>query len=106
MSADNWAVCPNCKVMKECAFAKTEREVKESYGKIPAEEYLAALKALTPPDLKQEFREDYELGVTADGEFYVSYSGTCRDCGFNHVYKHSEQLALPVNGKPARKVTK
>lgn len=50
--------------------------------------------ALTDKDPAYEFREDYELGVLRDGEFYISYRGQCVSCGLQKQYKYSEQLDL------------
>jgi hypothetical protein len=38
------------------------------------------------------FREDYEIGMLRDGEFYVYYRGECADCGFKHEFRHEENL--------------
>jgi hypothetical protein len=38
------------------------------------------------------FREDYELGVLSDGEFYVDYRGGCSVCGLSHSFKVSEAV--------------
>lgn len=66
MSADNWAICPRCKLKPN-----------------PYHEPLTT-----------QFREDYEIGVLESGEFYVDYHGRCRDCGLEKVFHHSEQLKL------------
>lgn len=63
MSADSYAYCPKC----------------QPEGKREGE--------------RQEFREDYEQGVMPDGEYFVSYSGQCRVCGFRHEFKHSQDLS-------------
>ncbi len=36
-------------------------------------------------------REDYEIGIYG-GEFFISYSGMCRECDFEKKFEHSEQV--------------
>ena len=64
MSADNWGICPKCAQGKMYPFDK------------------------------HELREDYEIYIGADGNFYVSYSGYCYACKFKFNYKHEEQVKL------------
>ncbi len=92
MSADNWGYCPKCKSEAEKKHRSDKLLAGESYGKIPAEKYIERFNAIqTPKPLEQTLREDYHLGVTEDGEFYVDYSASC-SCGFKHTFKHSEKL--------------
>lgn len=93
MSADNWALCPRCKWQSELEYRNRAQEVRDSYGKVAPEYYLETLKALeTKPDLEPTFREDYELGVLDNGQFYVNYRGGCTQCGLNKEFKHDETL--------------
>lgn len=95
MSADNWAVCPLCK--KRAIEAREAKQVAagKAYGSVPSAEYLAMLKAIEAPLVfKETFREDYEISVGEDGEFFVSYRGGCTECSFSHAFKHTAQLAL------------
>lgn len=95
VSADNWAVCPKCKELAIKAREEKMLAAGKAYGSVPPTEYLEMLKAVDTPLVHPEtFREDYELGVMADGSFYVSYSGSCKECGLSHKFKHEEQLAL------------
>ncbi len=100
MSADNWTQCPACvaKALKEYAAAK--RKLDADYGKVPAEAFVARRDALKdPPKIEDTLREDYELGVCLNGEFYVSYSCLCSACNFAHTHEHSEQLTVDVPGE-------
>ncbi|GAB3776643.1 hypothetical protein FB382_004355 [Nocardioides ginsengisegetis] len=97
MSADNWGVCPQCKVSRERDIANTERAVAETYGKVSVEKFddaRARLEAKRAEPIQYTLREDYEMGLDEDGEFYVIYSGGCRECGLTHKFKHSEQVDL------------
>ena len=99
MSADNWTRCPRCIEKAKRDHDALCIKVRESYGKVAAEEYLELLeRSLTMPTVEQTFSEYYELGICEDGEFYVSYSGSCSNCGFSHTFKHSEQLNLSITG--------
>lgn len=93
MSADNWTLCPRC--LKTCSeeWEKYLAETRASYGKVPASDYIEAIaKAEKPLRLEDTFREDYEIGITKDGKFIVSYGGSCERCGFKHEFKHEKQL--------------
>lgn len=67
MSADNWGYCPKC--------------VKEHHG-------------LVPRDFSECLREDWDVGVDKNGEFFVSYSCVCNDCRFKFEFSHEEKLEL------------
>lgn len=90
MSADNWAICPKCKRDAKERTAQIKQAVKDAYGKLPADEYLKLVKQLeVEPKLDDNFREDYEIGMQDNGEFYIRYSGECGDCGFSFSYRHT-----------------
>jgi len=93
MSTDNWGTCPKCGGVDSEEWERDKKKLEESYGKIPADEYLdllaAFLAAFTEePDEVETLREDYELGIL-DGEFYVIYHAGCTKCGFKYEFKHS-----------------
>ncbi len=90
MSADNWADCPRCRDRAERAKQKQRDELKTLYGKIPSGEYLVAVrKADEPPEWEQHtFREDYEQGITEDGDYFVRYQGQCKICMLAHSFEH------------------
>ena len=87
MSADNWAYCPKCKVAELKKEASLDETIRQSYGKISSEKYLELLqKRQNPVGLECTLREDYNIGIY-DGEFYVSYSGSCQKCDFKKAFK-------------------
>ena len=87
MSADNWTFCPNCHKAELDARSKKEESIKQSYGKISADEYLQAIKQLEEPiEYEPTLREDYELGIN-DGVFTVSYRASCSVCNYTFTFK-------------------
>lgn len=99
MSADNWAECPQCKRWEELDFADAEVELKNSYGKVSAEEYLAKRdEVYAEKDSESTLREDWELGTDEDGEFYVIYRCHCDICKFKFEYKYDHKI--PISPRP------
>jgi len=95
MSADNWAICPRCKLEEQRRYDLQLREVATAYGRLPAEEYESMREALrNRPELATTLREDYESFITEGGRFYISYTGACQACAFRHVFKVDEQLMV------------
>ena len=97
MSADNWALCPRCKEQRQKDVAVLHEKARTAYGNVPVEQFdeiRAAAEALEAQGDEGlwTFREDYELGVLEDGEFYVTYRGGCSKCSLSHGFKHSEQV--------------
>jgi len=93
MSADNWRACPNCLAKEQSKLDKIKARVSADYGKIPADEYLQLVaeskKELKLPDT---LREDYEIGMYDEFDFYVSYSCSCSKCNYSFDYKHEENV--------------
>lgn len=94
MSADNWAICPNCARIAEEKREKAIEKAQAAYGKVTAEKFMAGIAAAEAlPDKPEEsLREDYCLGTRIDGEFYVSYACSCRECGFEYQFDISKDL--------------
>ncbi len=94
MSADNWAICPQCWSLAVAANRQSRLDAGAAYGKVDPEEYLRMLaESKKEPDtttFESTLREDYELGVNEDGQFYVSYGCSCR-CGYSFKFKHEQQ---------------
>ena len=82
MSADNWAVCPQCEKNREASFLKKHaaydtkvRDLTAQYGSMPPEEFVQRMTALKEPvfdskDAYSNLREDWSIGI--DKEFYVN----------------------------------
>jgi len=95
MSADNWMVCPKCNTAASKKRESKIQKAKSSYGKVSEDAYRNLIAdAEKPSNLEETFREDYELGMKGDGSFFVSYSGYCTTCGFEHTFKHEQQVPL------------
>lgn len=99
MSADNWAICPKCRIRAEREKQKLLDKVVESYGKIAQKEW-EGLKSNTLYRIEiaegktQTLREDYELGVCSNGEFSISYKAHCDRCNLSFNFKHQEMVKL------------
>ncbi len=95
MSADHWGICPKCLKAQIEIQAKKVQKVNDSYGKVPQEAYMKSLEALQQHKLIEEFtlREDYDIGIDGNGEFYIDYRASCEKCGFEFGYKHTEVIA-------------
>ena len=96
MSADNWGICPRCNATKRAEYVRREKAVTAAYGAVSVAEFdamRADLKAFDDEPVKQTLREDYEVGLDEDGEFYVIYKGHCRECGLSHEFRHEERVS-------------
>lgn len=91
MSADNWAICPECKAKVDALQEERRAKAEKAYGKVPAEQYLAMLENIGDCELPIDLREDYEIWMGEDGKFTVHYSATCVTCGWSFNFEHSEQ---------------
>lgn len=95
VSADNWRACLRCAARREAELAAEQVGIDEDYGQVPVDEFdqrrldLANKRA---EPVKETFREDWEIGVFDDGEFFVSYRGGCSVCDLRHEFKHAEAL--------------
>lgn len=94
MSANNWAICPRCAIKATREKDKLKTRAESEYGKIPISDYLELVKkAEKPIKVEETLRKDYEFYLSLDGEFSATYSCRC-ECGFEHEFKHSEQLKI------------
>jgi hypothetical protein len=84
VTASNWADCPRCLYLAAAGAERRITELRDSYGKVSADEYAAMAKAATVAQVVPRdptFREDYEIFGARDGVVKVSYSGSCAVCG-------------------------
>lgn len=94
MSADNWAVCPRCKKKAESAKDSKHAATMEAYGKVPADQWRKMYQeTFEDIELEPTLREDYEIHMSEDGEFFVSYSGRCTACDFVHKFRHEDKVS-------------
>jgi hypothetical protein len=103
MSADNWTDCPRCTKRIFDARETRIKEVRDSYGKVSADVFVANLaEAEAMPKGQDEdnvtLREDYGLGITPENNavasklFYVTYSAYCTVCKWVFKYKYEEKI--------------
>lgn len=98
MSADNWSICPKCVKNRTQELEKKKAEIVKNYGKVSSEEYFRLIDSLKKEEVSCSFetkevltlREDYEIGISENGEFSVGYSCSCSTCAFLFRFKHKE----------------
>lgn len=95
MSADNWAHCPRCAVLRAAKVSAAEDAASLAYGKVSVFEF-DALKdkaaAIRDAQVECTFREDYEFYGADEGVLEVRYSGSCSVCGLSHTFTASDPL--------------
>jgi hypothetical protein len=80
MSAENWTQCPVC----------TKKFIKERaglYGSVPEDIYLSEVDRVERAINAQNLREDYQIGIDLEGNFYVKYCGHCAICSFHYEFQ-------------------
>lgn len=93
MSASNWDICPACRRRAIIAKDTAIREANAAYGKVSPDEYMKMVtEANKEVKLEPSLREDWELGITEKGDFYVIYHGHCQTCSFGFDYKYDKKL--------------
>ncbi len=91
MSAKNWRLCPACAAGAASHREKMISRAKGQYGIATPEEYQALItEAEKPVELEETLREDYQIGMGLDREFYVTYRCSCESCGFSYSFKREE----------------
>lgn len=95
MSADNWAICPRCKLGGEVEHQGNIDRAAEAYGKVDPDEYEALREiARRPLDLEpfRTFREDYEFYGADEGTVVATYEGECSVCSLHVKFRHERQF--------------
>lgn len=99
MGADNWSVCPKCKLIGLKRQKTAIDKARDSYGKVSPVKYEVLLyKSRMPIEEEETLAEYYDLGITDVTEhpeqFYVSYKASCDKCGFKYCFIHEERINL------------
>ena len=97
MSADNWMHCPRCLQKHQEDRDREIRGGKAQYGVVSPDEYANAMeKAEAIPEFPNDetFRENYEIDMESDGTFTIRYRGFCTTCGYEHRFKHTEDVPI------------
>jgi hypothetical protein len=96
VSPRSWRVCPRCLAIAKARYFADKQRVEDAYGQVGREEYLKLAAGLGEPPtfsgMPESLREDYEIILTVNGEFSVSYGCRCENCDFRHEFNHVEQL--------------
>lgn len=96
MGADNWTTCSNCAEVKASELQAATKALRDSYGKVPLNEFDAARERLhekffaTPPD--STWREDYEIFGANEGTVQVNYKGGCTKCKHSCEFQHFQDI--------------
>jgi hypothetical protein len=85
MSADAWRICPRCQ-------DTLQDQLNDTYGKVPAEEYIRFASHIEEEMQKETFSEYYEIWLDKSGKFNVHYQGQCDVCGLGYAFKTEEQV--------------
>lgn len=83
MSASNWDTCPKCNKTRVARDQKLKADAAATYGKLSSDDFLSLLKDVEKKcdeELPTTLREDYELGISCGGIFYVTYGCSCQEC--------------------------
>lgn len=102
MSADNWAVCPQCYTNETARVHDLKTTLDMSYGVVPLEQFDALRTTYEVANTELDywgadtkyatFREDYEIYGAAEGTITVSYRGGCSKCDLKHEFTINEQF--------------
>ena len=87
MSAERYDTCPICTNKVQ----KLNKELEESYGKIPYDEWYQKKQEIQPGLESETLAMWYELYI--QGNYLVIDVGlACRECNFGFKFKHKEPL--------------
>ncbi len=104
MSADNWAVCPQCESKAKAEAQAKRAEVMASYGAVSVDEFDTARAALVDEHAEnfaeqfRTFRENYEIYGAETGEIMVHYSGGCGVCSLSCKFDTARKFFHPETG--------
>lgn len=88
MSAKNWRKCPRCLRQAEAERREKLAAAERAYGKVPSARFLRLNEEATAePLLRDTLREDWEIGITEAGLFFIRYRAECEACDFGFEYK-------------------
>lgn len=94
MSANNWRICPQCRVSEQKRQDVAMKKAADAYGKVEAAKYDALLKDTVARELDSDLREDWEILMGDDGEFRVRYRCSCDTCDFEFGFQHKVKASL------------
>ncbi len=93
MSADSYAICPKCSTASAKLKADAVAAAELAYETKPAREWERLRKIADEiEEPHQTVREDYEIGLLDDGQFIITYEGSCRACDFHFKFDYDKPL--------------
>ncbi len=108
MGADNWRFCPQCFKKNHKIACQELEKAKADYGFVSVVEFEANMKKARKPFVAPDtMREDYDIGIDENDNFYMSYKAYCAKCGFTYNHKLEKFNVFNVfnvfNGKGEKK---
>ncbi len=96
MGANNWGICPKCKLIGLKRQQQLHNDVENAYGKVSSKEYRKLFdKSNVKVKEEETLAEYYELGMyNIDEHFYVSYKASCDKCGFKYRFTCQKEINL------------
>lgn len=94
MSADSWAICPQCHEKFLSSIEKCAGRVNSAYGQVSPEEFInLASEALKLRDKEERhtLREVCSQGIV-DGEYCLRYLAGCSVCGWEYTKEINEKV--------------
>jgi hypothetical protein len=77
-------------------LSKARATLEQSYGKIPSQEYLAAMRKIDETPMPRDtLREDYEIGIR-ENSLVIEYFASCGACKFSHTFKSDVRVYPPA----------
>jgi hypothetical protein len=105
MSADNWTRCPTCEAKRQASIHTAEEEAVAAYGTVSVEEFdrlRDVSLAMKDAPVEDTLREDYSVGVNVAGQFSISYSCSCKVCGFEWTHNPPAVVACAATAIPLK----
>ena len=104
MGARNWTICPKCwKDAKDPELQPADKQAEmeadiaaftAKYGEQRGKQYrIIMLSTLEPMESENTMREDWELGIDAEGVFYLKYTAYCTKCSWKYEKRIQEKVA-------------
>lgn len=94
MSSDRSSTCPQCEARRRIEQATHDQFVKDSYGKIPLDQY-EALKTKRPKDITATTMGEYYQWWFAEGKFKFTFHFSCDVCGL--YWDHKGEVDCPLD---------
>ena len=94
MSADSWAICPQCHDKHLLSIEGYAGRVNSAYGSVSPEEFIKLVADLEEMKNEEEectLREVYSRGIV-DDEYCSRYFAGCSACGWKYSKRINEKV--------------